>query len=477
MPSVPDGSVGAMTADRVRTVFARAAAIAADFRESLPQRRVSAQVGLDEALDRFDSELPDRPTDPDSVIDELVRLAEPGITSSAGPRFFGFVIGGALPAASAADILAVGWDQTVFNAVLSPSGAAVEQAAGRWIKDLLGIPQHATVGFVTGAQASNTVGLAAARQHVLARAGHDVSTRGLIGAPAVRVVAGTERHATIDASLRLLGLGTDCIEPVATLPNGEIDTADLARVLAEGSTGASEASERPTIVCLQAGNVNTGAFDDLRAGCDIAHTYDAWVHVDGAFGLWAGASPTLRHLVDGVDLADSWCMDAHKWLNVPYDSALAICAHPDAQVAAMSYSAAYLTGSEQASYGPGDLVPESSRRARGFAVWAALKELGRDGVADLVDRCCALARRFAEGLAAGGAEIVNDVVINQVLIDFPGRDVDAIAAEVQAGGTCWLGGTTWRGRRLLRVSVSNYATTEADVDMSVAAILKAAAGH
>jgi glutamate/tyrosine decarboxylase-like PLP-dependent enzyme len=446
-------------------LFDQAATAAAGFRAALPGRRVAAATGLDGALARFGGDLPDGPSDPGGVIQELISLAEPGLTSSAGPRFFGFVTGGALPAASAADILAGGWDPCSYTGVRAPAATAVERTAGRWVKGLLGLPEHASVGFVTGAQASNTVGLAAARHHVLAAAGWDVPTRGLTGAPPLRVVAGAERHATIDASLRFLGLGTACVEEVAVLPDGAMDMTDLRRVLI-----SSDRSD-PTIVCLQSGNVNTGAFDDLRAGCTLAREHGAWVHVDGAFGLWAGASPTLAHLVDGVDLADSWCMDAHKWLNVPYDSALAICAHPEDHVAAMSYSAAYLTGSESVSYGPGDLVPESSRRARGFAVWAALRELGRTGVADLVDRCCTLARRLAEGLAAGGAEIVNDVVINQVLIDFPGRDVDALAAAIQEEGTCWLGGTTWRGRRLLRVSVSNYATTEADIDASVAAIL------
>lgn len=451
-------------------VFERAAAVAANFRAGLAARRVGAPDDAAAALARFDAPLPAAPSDPLAVVEELVALAEPGITASAGPRFFGFVNGGALPAASAADMLVTGWDHPAFNAVLSPAGAAAEQVAGRWIKEIVGIPAHATVGFVTGAQASNTVGLAAARHHVLADFGHDVPSAGLLGAPRIRVVAGIERHATIDASVRLLGLGTDCVEEVAALGNGEMDMTDLERVLAAGDTAA------PVIVVLQSGNVNTGGFDDLRKGCEIAKRYGAWVHVDGAFGMWVGASQRLKHLLDGVELADSWCLDAHKWLNVPYDSALAICAHPESHVAAMSYSAAYLTGSEQASYGPGDLVPESSRRARGFAVWAALKELGVAGVAEMVERCCELAQRFAAGLAAGGAVIVNDVVINQVLIEFPGLDADAIAAAVQEEGTCWLGGTTWRGRRLLRVSVSNYATTAHDIDQSVAAILRAAAG-
>ncbi|MEO7125411.1 MAG: pyridoxal-dependent decarboxylase, partial [Nakamurella sp.] len=336
-----------MTESGFAELFQDAARTAADFRMALPGRRVAAQIGLDEALERFDGDLPDGPSDARDVIRELAALAEPGLTSSAGPRFFGFVTGGALPAASAADMLAVGWDQCTFNAVLAPAATAVEHTAGRWVKELLGLPTNATVGFVTGAQASNTVGLAAARHHVLATAGWDVPSRGLGGAPRIRVVAGAERHATIDASLRFLGLGTDCIVAVDALPDGAMDMADLARVLAAGK------NDTPTIVCLQSGNVNTGAFDDLRAGCGLGRQHRAWVHVDGAFGLWAGASPKLAQLVDGVELADSWCMDAHKWLNVPYDSAMAICAHPDDHVAAMAYSAAYLTGSESASYGPG----------------------------------------------------------------------------------------------------------------------------
>jgi glutamate/tyrosine decarboxylase-like PLP-dependent enzyme len=450
-------------------LFGRAAELAAEFRLALPDRPVAPQADLPAAIRLLDRPLPDQPADPAEVLEELAGAAGPGVTSSAGPRFFGFVTGGALPAATAADMLAAGWDQCAFNAVLSPAAAAAERVAGSWLKDLLGIPATASVGFTTGAQGANTVGLAAARHRVLQRAGWDLPARGLVGAPRVRVLAGAERHATIDASLRLLGLGTDCLEPVPCHPDGSMDMTELARMLDAGDRQA------PLIVCLQTGNVNTGACDDLRTGCELAHARDGWVHVDGAFGLWAGASPALRHLTGGVDLADSWCADGHKWLNVPYDCGFAFCAHPDVHAAALSYSAAYLSGSEAVSYGPGDLVPESSRRARGFAVWAALRELGRSGVGDLVDRCCALARRFAAGLTAGGAEIVNEVVLNQVLVDVPGADVDAVVDAVQRDGTCWLGATTWRGRRLMRVSVSNYATTADDVDRSVAAILRAAA--
>lgn len=415
----------------------------------------------------FDVPLGRRGRDPEAVLADLVRAAEPGLVATAGPRFFGFVIGGALPAATAADILATGWDQCALNAMLSPAAMAAEEVAGTWLKDLLGIPGSASVGFVTGAQAANTVGLAAARHHVLAEAGWDVERRGLVGAPAVRVVAGVERHATIDRSLRLLGLGSDVLEPVPAGENGAIDVDLLAAVLASRPQG-------PTIVCLQAGNVNTGACDDLRPACETAHHLGGWVHVDGAFGLWAGATATHRHLVDGVELADSWGCDGHKWLNLPYDSAFAFCSRPDAQVAAMSYTASYLVGSGGAPAGS-DFTAESSRRARGFAVWAALQELGRDGVAELVDRSCRLARRFADGLAGAGFEIANQVVLNQVLVSFGDDDRTArVVAAVQRDGTCWMGGTTWRGRRFMRISLSGYTTTEADVDASLEAICRVA---
>ena len=362
-------------------------------------------------------------------------------------------------------------DQCAFNAVLSPAAAAAEVVAGGWLKGLLGVPASASVGFVTGAQAANTAGLAATQHQVLADAGWDVERRGLGGAPAVRVVASIERHATIDRSLRLLGLGNDAVVPVRADANGAMDVGHLAEVLDELRTH----SGAPPVVCLQAGNVNTGACDDLRAGCELTRRHGGWVHVDGAFGLWAAASPSLRHLLDGVELADSWGCDGHKWLNVPYDSAFAFCARPGVHEIAMSYTAAYLTGSGTFT-GMADLTAESSRRARGFAVWAALRELGGDGIAELVDRCCLLARRFADGLAAGGAEVVNDVVLNQVLVGF-GNDArtDRVVDSVQAEGSCWLGATTWRGRRLMRVSVSNHSTSAADVDRSVATILRVAA--
>ncbi|MFC0504285.1 pyridoxal phosphate-dependent decarboxylase family protein [Micromonospora costi] len=449
-------------------LFRAAADHAADYRRSLPDRPVGAPLDDAALVDAFAGPLPSAPSPPEQVLADLLAAAEPGLVASAGPRYFGFVVGGALPAATAADIVAAGWDQLATNAVTSPAAVAAEAAAGAWLKQLLGIPAWASVGFVTGCQAANTVGLAAARHRVLADAGWDVERRGLLGAPRIRVIAGDERHATIDRSLRLLGLGTDVVEPVPADPNGAIDLAGLREVLRAGSPG-------PTIVCLQSGNVNTGACDQLREACELVHRHGGWVHVDGAFGLWAGASPATRHLVDGLDLADSWACDGHKWLNIPYDSAFAFCAHPDVHAAAMSYTAAYLVGSGGVPVGA-ELTAESSRRARGFAVWAGLRELGSDGVAALVDRCCALARRFAESLTSAGFEVANEVVLNQVLVSF-GDDArtDQVVAAVQADGTCWAGGTTWRGRRFMRISVSNATTTEEDVDRSVAAIVRVAA--
>ncbi len=414
--------------------------------------------------------LPDGPTPASDVVDQLVDIVEPGLVATTGPRYFGFVVGGTLDAASAADILTTGWDQPAFNAVTSPAAALVEDVTGGWLKELLGLPGAASFGFVTGGQAANTVALAAARHQVLAEAGWDVELRGLLGGPTVRVVANGERHATIDRSLRLLGLGAGVVEPVSTDDQGAIDVADLSRVLAQRPAG-------PTIVCLQAGNVNSGAFDDFAAASAIAHEHGAWVHIDGAFGLWAAASPAKRHLVAGIAGADSWATDGHKWLNVPYDSGYVFCAHPQAHANAMSFTAAYLTGHGQGGdlRSPADYVLESSRRARGFATWAALRQLGRTGVAELVDRCCALARRFADQLSeVDGAHVDNDVVLNQVLVGFGSdHETDRVVDAVQRSGECWMGATTWHGRRLMRIAVSNWRTTEADVDRSVAAIVTA----
>ena len=361
--------------------------------------------------------------------------------ASAGPRYFGFVTGGSLDAALVADILATGWDQCAFNEAMSPAALAFEDVAGAWLKEILGLPTTASVGFVTGGQGANTVGLASARWSVLHRHGWDVGRDGLRDAPRVRVVVGAERHATIDRAVRLLGLGEGSLEVVPALPDGAMDTVALGDVLRADDAG-------PTIVCVQAGNVNTGACDDLVTAADAAHEIGAWLHVDGAFGLWAAASPRTSSLVRGIELADSWACDGHKWLNVPYDAGYAFCAHADVHATALAYTAAYLTGQvEGRELGGGDFVPESSRRARGFATWAALRSLGRSGVAGLVDRCCALARRLAARLdELDGVELVNDVVLNQVLFRVGDADLtNRLERAIQDDGTCWLGATTWRG--------------------------------
>jgi glutamate/tyrosine decarboxylase-like PLP-dependent enzyme len=399
-------------------------------------------------------------------LDQLISGAEPGIITSTGPRYFGFVTGGALDSATAVDIIATGWDQSAFNSTMSPAAAVVEEVIAGWIKDLLCLPHHASFGLVTGAQGANTVALAAARHDVLAKASWDVERNGLAGAPRVRVLASEERHATIDRALRLLGMGTNCVVEIPAGPNGVIDV-DALRTALDGG-------KNPTIVCLQAGNVNTGGCDNLRAACELTRAHGAWAHVDGAFGLWAAANPATRNLVDGIELADSWGLDGHKWLNVPYDSGYVFCAHPAAHRASMSFTATYLAGpgDDKAIRAPSDYVPESSRRARGFATWAALKELGSDGVASLVERCCSHARRFAKRLSSiNGVTIGNDVVLNQVLAHFGTDDrTRRVIDYVQTEGTCWMGGTTWRGRHYMRISVSNWSTTEGDVDRSVEAI-------
>jgi glutamate/tyrosine decarboxylase-like PLP-dependent enzyme len=350
---------------------------------------------------------------------------------------------------------------------LSPAAAVVEEVATAWLAELFGLPQGASAGFVTGGQMANFACLAAARHHVLAQAGWDVEADGRQGAPQVTVVAGQQRHFSIDAALRYLGLGTR-MRLIPADREGRMQTGDLRAALA-GIHG-------PTIVCAQAGNVNTGAVDPLAAICAAAHDHGAWVHVDGAFGLWAAASPTRRHLVAGLQQADSWATDAHKWLNVPYDSGLAFCAHPEAHRAAMTSRADYLVPAEHGERDAFDWTPEASRRARGLAVYAAIRSLGRSGIAELVDRCWDHARRFAQRLAeADGVEVCNDVVLNQVLVRFGSDDrTRDVIRRVQEDGTIWLGGTVWQGAAAMRISVSNWSTTTADVDRSVEAILRAA---
>jgi glutamate/tyrosine decarboxylase-like PLP-dependent enzyme len=442
---------------------------AAAYLDGLPERRVGPAETDPAALRAaLGGPLPEAPSDPRAVLDALVAGAGPGLMASQSPRFFGFVFGGALPAALAADWLASAWDQNAVLYVAAPAAAVAEEVVGGWLAELLGVPATASFAITTGCQMAHATGLAAARHHVLARAGWDVEARGLTGAPPIRLLANADLHVTVLRAVRLLGLGTDSIVRVDTDAQGSMRPAALRDALA--------AADGPAIVCAQAGEVNSGAFDPLDEVCDAAAAHGAWVHVDGAFGLWAAAAPSHRHLVAGVGRADSWAADAHKWLNVPYDAGLAFVAHPDAHHGAFSASAAYLpTGARDAM----DWTPDSSRRARSFAIWAALRSLGRDGVAEMVERCCACARRFGEVLAAqDGVEVLNDVVLNQVLVRFGDDDeaTDAVVAAVQAEGTCWMGPTAWRGRRAMRISVSNWATRFDDVDRSCAAILSAADG-
>jgi glutamate/tyrosine decarboxylase-like PLP-dependent enzyme len=440
--------------------------------EGLPGRPVPGRAGLAELREALGGPLPERPLDPREVVAELAAAAEPGVVATAGGRYFGFVVGGATPAALAADWLTSAWDQNAALYVLGPAASVVEEVAGAWLAELLGLPAGVSVGLVTGGQMANFTGLAIALRELLDRAGWDLESDGLWGAPRVRVLAGQGRHGTIDRALRFLGAGA--VEAVDADDQGRLRPAALAAALDRGSG--------PAIVCAQLGNVNSGALDPVGEICQVAHARGAWVHVDGAFGMWAAASPRLRPLVTGVERADSWATDAHKWLNVPYDSGLVFCAHPEAHRAAMGTRAGYLVHGRGDQRDSLDYNPDHSRRARGFAVYAAVRALGRQGVADLVERCCGLAGRFAERLgAADGVEVLNQVVLNQVLVRFLAADGDhdahtrRVVERTQQDGTCWMSGTTWRGRAAMRISVSNWSTDEADVDRSVAAILRRAA--
>jgi len=442
-------------------LLADAARRAAAYLDSLDGRPVAPSPDAVAALGALDVPLPEAPADPAAIVDELDRWISPATMAMAGPRFFGFVIGGALPATLAANVLASAWDQNSAKWAVTPGTAALEKVALRWTLEALGLPRGAAGGFVTGATVANFTALAAARHAVLARAGWDVEARGLFGAPPVTVVVGAEVHVSVLKALAMLGLGR---ERVATVP---VDGQGRLR------PDALPTLRGPAIVCLQAGNVNTGAFDPVPPVIARAREAGAWVHVDGAFGLWAAAAPRRAHLTAGVADADSWATDAHKWLNVPYDSGLALVRDEAALRAAMGVSAAYLP--EAGVRDPADSTPELSRRARGVEVWAALRTLGRAGLADLVERTCRHAARFAEGLAAAGHRVLNEVVLNQVLVSFGDDErTRRVIAALQADGTCWCGGTVWQGKTAMRISVSSWATTDDDVERSLAAMLRLA---
>jgi glutamate/tyrosine decarboxylase-like PLP-dependent enzyme len=456
----------------VHAALDRAREIAGEFLKSLPERPVAARATFEDLVKALGGPLPEASEAPVSVIDALAKAVEPGLIASAGPRYFGFVIGGGVPAALAADWLTATWDQNAALNVASPAAAAAEEVAASWIKELLGLPDAAGVGFVTGCQMANFSGLLAGRHSVLARAGWDVEKQGLQGAPEVHVVIGEEAHATVLSALRLLGLGEARAIRVRADSQGRMIPDALKATLAP--------LQGPILVAAQAGNVSTGAFDPLDEIAAIAHERGAWLHVDGAFGLWAYTDPERRHLLRGVADADSWATDAHKWLNVPYDSGIVIVRDPAHLSAAITKSAAYLIRSEGAARDNHDFTPESSRRARGFAIWAALRSLGRSGVGAMVARCCVLAMRMADRLRASGVTVLNDVVLNQVLVRFTppdGVDPDAftraVVARIQNEGTMWASGTTRHGASALRISVSNWSTTEADIDRSADAVLDA----
>ncbi|MBU0755111.1 MAG: aminotransferase class V-fold PLP-dependent enzyme [Planctomycetes bacterium] len=438
------------------------AGYAQSYLDELENRGVAPSPMAIERLSRFDQPLPAGPEDPETVVRLLHEAGSPGTMGSAGGRFFGFVVGGTLPAALAAHWLSTAWDQNVCMRVLSPAGAAIEKTAARWVLELLGLPAEAHVSFVTGTTLATLTGLAAGRHAVLKRAGWEVEKDGLFNAPPVKVIVGAEAHATIFRALSLLGLGKDRVVTIPVDKQGRMRPAALPPL------------KGPTLICLQAGNVDTGAFDPAKEICALAHESDAWVHVDGAFGLWAAAAPERAYLLEGFNKADSWSTDGHKWLNVPYDCGIAIVRDRDALKNALSFRAAYLIQDKNGD--SMDFTPDASQRARAVDVWAALRSLGRIGMADLIERTCRFAARFAEGLGRAGYEILNDVVINQVLVSFgePER-TRRITRAVQEEGTCWCSGTVWQDRVAMRISVSSWATTEQDVERSLNAILRIAA--
>lgn len=450
-----------MSTDNIRELLVEAANRAANYIEHLPLRHVRAErTAVERLIEALDSSLPAEPSRPADILAFLDDHGSPATVASAGGRYFGFVTGGALPAAVAAQYLAAAWDQNCFSFVSSPAVACLESAVLRWLKEVLCLPASAEGALVTGATMANFTCLASARNWTLRRYGWDVDLQGLFGAPALTVVLGEEAHATIYKVLSMLGLGRERVLRVPVDAQGRMRVDRFPAI-----TG-------PAIVCLQAGNVNSGAFDPAEEIIGRAHQYHAWVHVDGAFGLWALASPEHAALARAFVAADSWALDAHKWLNVPYDSGIAIVRTREALAGAMSMSGAYLLPSERRD--AMNYTPDSSRRARAIEIWAALRSLGRSGLAELVNRNCRQARRIADGLRAGGVEVLNDVVLNQVVVAFGDDErTRRVSARIEDAGTCWCGGTTWRGRVAMRISVSSWATNTEDVERSIAAILEA----
>jgi glutamate/tyrosine decarboxylase-like PLP-dependent enzyme len=437
--------------------------------DSLPDRAVAPTKTANDLLPAFGGRLADEPTDPVAVIDELVAKSEGGIMAMSSGRFFGWVIGGTLPASLGADWLVSAWDQNAAMRYASPATAAIEESAGAWLVDLLGLPAGSDVGFTTGGTTANFVGITAGRGWVLEQAGWDINAKGFNGAPGITVLAGAERHTSVDLALRYAGLG------LSTL----VDADDQGRIIPAALADALDAVDGPVIVVLQAGNLHSGAFDPMRECIELAHAKGAWVHVDGAFGLWAAASPAFASQVGGLELADSWATDAHKTLNVPYDCGVAIISVADpakkgAAVKAFGVQASYLPR-DGVMTDPMEATPEMSRRARGVPVWAALRQLGRSGVVGLVDGLAANARALASGLAAlDGVEVLNDVVFTQVSLAFGSDErTREVTQRLIADGVVWMSGSKWRGRDILRISVSNWSTDAAEVAVAIDAVQRA----
>jgi glutamate/tyrosine decarboxylase-like PLP-dependent enzyme len=443
-------------------LLARAAEMATRYASTAPERRVSPSEPALAGLQRFHEPFPEASCDPQQVLEMLDEIGSPATVTTTGGRYFGFVIGGTLPAAMATNLLTAVWGQNCALRVMSPVAAELEEIVIRWTCEALGLPADCAGGLVTGATMANFTALAAARYALLAREGWNVVEDGLFGAPPIEVVAGGEIHASALKALNLLGLGRSRVRSVEVDGQGRMRADKLPKL------------SRNTIVCIQAGNVNTRAFDPAAPICEAAREQGAWVHVDGAFGLWAAASPKYRHLMNGYEHADSWATDAHKWPNTSYDCGLAIVRNGEALRASMGLSsAAYLAPGPKRE--PMHHAPEASRRARGVELWAALKSLGRSGLADLIERTCAHARQFAEGLRDAGFEVLNDVVINQVLVTFgDAHKTQEVIRRIQDEGTCWCSGTVWQGKAAMRISVSSWATTSEDVDRSLAAIIRVA---
>jgi glutamate/tyrosine decarboxylase-like PLP-dependent enzyme len=434
------------------------------YREDIVERRVGPSPEAVTAVKRFDEPLTDAGHDAAETLALLDEIGSPASVAMSAPRFFGFVIGGSMPVTVATNWLTTAWDQNAVMNEVTPAVSMLERVSLRWLSDLLGLPADCGAGFVTGATVANFTALAAARNRVFARAGWDVELDGLAGAPPLTVIVGDEAHPTLVKSLGLLGLGRGRAVRVPVDGQGRMIASRLPQI------------DGPTIICTQAGNINTGAFDPIGEICDAVRPQGAWVHVDGAFGLWAAAVPELRHLAEGVGDADSWATDAHKWLNVPYDSGIAFSRDADALRSAMAITADYLP-MDTAHRNPSDFTPELSRRARGVDVWAALRTLGRRGLSELISRNCAQARRFAAGLRDAGHEVLNDVVLNQVLVSFGDAErTRQVVAGLQDDGTCWCGATFWQGRTAMRISVCNWSTREEDVERSLDAMIRIAGG-